>query len=173
MGTAVEASEALGLVNRMLGKPADSAAVQALDSNVGQLLPHLNTATLRTADDNVRVAEMEILVRTMLGDDSAPKAPAPTGDEATGGSEAMATLDSQSWARILTQPLVQAMVNRLEPLNVSPMVEYRVIRILLEDAAALGMQIATGKCKVAHKMLRVMGAALLSQQAKPEISKTP
>ena len=37
MGPAVESSEALGLVSRMLGKPLDSAAVQALDANVGQL----------------------------------------------------------------------------------------------------------------------------------------
>jgi hypothetical protein len=95
----------------------------------------------------------------MLADDSKPKAPAPTGDESTAGAEAIATLDSQAWARVLSQPLVQTMVTKLEPLNVSPMVEYRMIRILLEDAAALGMQIATGKCKVAHKMLRVMGAA--------------
>ena len=163
MGTAVESSEALGLVSRMLGKPAESAAGKALDANVGQLLPHLNTATLRTADANVRVAEMETLVRAMLqgmlADDSTPKATAPAGDESTAGAEAIATLDSQAWARVLTQPQVQAMIIKLEPLNVSPIVEYRVIRILLEDASAPGIQIATGKCKPAHKMLRVMGAA--------------
>ena len=95
----------------------------------------------------------------MLADDSKPKAPAPTGDESTAGAEAIATLDSQAWARVLSQPLVQTMVTKLEPLNVSPMVEYRVVRVLLEDAAALGIQIATGKCKPAHTMLRVMGAA--------------
>ena len=41
----------------------------------------------------------------------------------------------------------------------APLVEHRVVRALLEDAAALGVQIATGKCKPAHKMLRQMGAA--------------
>ena len=77
--------------------------MQALDANVGQLLPHLNTATLRTANASVRVAEMETLVRTMLADDSTPKTPAPTGDESTAGAEAIATLDSQAWARVLSQ----------------------------------------------------------------------
>ena len=74
MGPAVESSEALGLVSRMLGKPPDFAAVQALDANVGHMLPHLNTATLRTANASVRIAEMETLVRTMLADNSTLKA---------------------------------------------------------------------------------------------------
>ena len=120
MGTAVEPSEALGLVSRMLGKSAESAAVQALDAHVGQLLPHLNTATLRTADANVRVTEMETLIRAMLADDSTPKTTAPAGDESAAGAKPIAAIDSQAWARVLTQPMVLAMLTKLEPLNVSP-----------------------------------------------------
>ena len=74
----------------------------------------------------------------MLADDTTQKTPALTGDESTAGAEAIATLDSQTWSRVLSQPLVQAMVARLEPLNMAPLVEYRVVRAFLEDAAALG-----------------------------------
>ena len=49
--------------------------------------------------------------------------------------------------RILQQPAVRALLAALEPLNVTPLVEHRVVRVLLSDPAAIGMQIVTGKCR--------------------------
>ena len=47
------------------------------------------------------------------------------------GTEAISTLDSAAWARILQQPAVRALLAALEPLNVTPLVEHRVVRVLL------------------------------------------
>ena len=49
------------------------------------------------------------------------------------------------------------MLTLLEPLNVTPLVEHRVVRVLLSDPAAIGMQIVTGKCKPVQATLRQMG----------------
>ena len=68
-------------------------------------------------------------------------------------------MDSAAWAKILQQPAVRALLAVLEPLNVTPLVEHRVVRVLLCDPAAIGMQIVTGKCKPVQTTLRQMGAA--------------
>ena len=54
---------------------------------------------------------------------------------------------------------MRALLAALEPLNVTPLVEHRVVRVLLSDPAAIGMQIVTGKCKPVQTTLRQMGAA--------------
>ena len=142
----------------MLGKPPESASTQALEGSVGQLLPHLDTASLRAAPAHERVAEMQKLVRQMNADTGAEKMVAIAGDAST-GTEAISTLDSAAWARILQQPAVRALLACLEPLNVTPLVEHRVVRVLLRDPAAIGMQIVAGKCKPVQATLRQMGAA--------------
>ena len=142
----------------MLGKQPESSSTQALEGSVGQLLPHLDTASLRAAPAQERVAEMQRLIRQMHADTGSEKMVTSTGDQAA-GAEAIATLDSAAWARILQQPQVKALLARLEPLNVTPLVENRVARVLLSDPAAIGMQIVSGKCKPVQATLRQMGTA--------------
>ena len=142
----------------MLGKQPESSSTQALEGSVGQLLPHLDTASLRAAPAQERVAEMQKLVRQMNADTGSEKILSTTGEAAI-GTEAISTLDSAAWARILQQPPVKALRACLEPLNVTPLVEHRVARVLLSDPAAIGMQIVTGKCKPVQATLRQMGAA--------------
>ena len=55
---------------------------------------------------------------------------------------------------------MKALLARLEPLNVTPLVEHRVVRVLLSDPAAIGMQIVTGKCKPVQATLRQMGSGV-------------
>lgn len=101
---------------------------------------------------------MQKLVRQMHADSGSDKLVTSSGDAAS-GTEAIATLDSAAWARILQQPQVKALLARLEPLNVTPLVEYRVARVLLSDPAAIDMQIVAGKCKPVQATLRQMGVA--------------
>jgi hypothetical protein len=101
---------------------------------------------------------MQKLVRQMNSDAGSGKMGVTPGD-ASIGAEAISTLDSAAWARILQQPAVKALLAVLEPLNVTPLVEHRVVRVLLSDPAAIGMQIVTGKCKPVQTTLRQMGSA--------------
>ena len=94
----------------------------------------------------------------MHADGGSDKMVTPPGDAAS-GTEAIATLDSAAWARILQQSQVRALLARLEPLNVTPLVEHRVARVLLSDPAAIAVQIVSGKCKPVQATLRQMGAA--------------
>ena len=158
VGETIDPTEAWGYVSQMLGKQPESSSTQALEGSVGQLLPHLDTASLRAAPAQERVAEMLKLVRQMHADTGSDKMVNSSGDVAI-GSEAIASLDSVAWARILQQPQLKALLARLEPLNVTPLVEHRVARVLLSDPAAIGMQIVTGKCKPVQATLRQMGAA--------------
>ena len=102
---------------------------------------------------------MQKLVRQMHADGGSDKLVASSGDAAA-GSEAIATLDSAAWARILQQPQVKALLARLEPLNVTPLVEHRVARVLLSDPAAMAMQIVAGKCKPVQATLRQNGGSM-------------
>ena len=162
VGETIDPTEAWGYVSQMLGKQPESSSTQALEGSIGQLLPHLDTATLRAAPAQERVAEMQKLVRQMHADSGSDKLVTSSGDAAS-DTEAIATLDSAAWARILQQPQVKALLARLEPLNVTPLVEYRVARVLLSDPAAMGMQIVAGKCKPVQATLRQMGAACMMQ----------
>ena len=157
VGNTIDPTEAWGYVSQMLRKPPESSSTQALEGSVGQLLPHLDTASLRAAPAHERVAKMQKLVRQLNADTGSEKMVAMAG-ETTTGTEAISTLDSAAWARILQQPAVKAMLARLEPLNVTPLVEHRVVKVLLSDPAAIGMQIVTGKCKPVQSTLRQMGA---------------
>lgn len=158
VGNTVDPTEAWGYVSQMLGKQPESASTLALEGSVGPLLPHLDTASLRAAPAQERVAEMQKLVRQMNSDAGSGKMGVTPGD-ASIGAEAISTLDSAAWARILQQPAVKALLAVLEPLNVTPLVEHRVVRVLLSDPAAIGMQIVTGKCKPVQTTLRQMGSA--------------
>ena len=63
VGETIDPTEAWGYVSQMLGKQPESSSTQSLEGSVGQLLPHLDTATLRAAPAQERVAEMQKLVR--------------------------------------------------------------------------------------------------------------
>ena len=108
VGETIDPTEAWGYVSQMLGKQPESSSTQALEGSVGQLLPHLDTASLRAAPAQERVAEMQKLIRQMHADTGSEKMVNSTGDQAA-GTEAIATLDSAAWARILQQPQVKAL----------------------------------------------------------------
>jgi hypothetical protein len=158
VGGTIDPTEAWGYVGQMLGKPPEASSTQALEGSVGQMLPHLDTASLRAAPAQERVAEMQKLLRQMNSEAGADKM-STTPSDVTIGTEAISTLDLAAWARILQQPAVRALLAVLEPLNVTPLVEHRVVRVLLCDPAEIGMQIVTGKCKPMQTTLRQMGAA--------------
>ena len=64
VGNTVDPTEACGYVSQMLGKQPESSSTQALEGSVSQLLPHLDTASLRAAPAQERVAEMQKLSAT-------------------------------------------------------------------------------------------------------------
>ena len=107
---------------------------------------------------------MQKLVRQMNADTGADKTVTRAGDTLA-ETEAISTLDSAAWARILQQPAVRALLACLEPLNVTPLVEHRVVRVLLRDPAAIGMQIVTGKCKPVQVTLRAPLSCMRTKQA--------
>ena len=109
VGETIDPTEAWGYVSQMLGKKPESSSTQALEGSVCQLLPHLDTASLRAAPAQERVSEMLKLVRQMHADTGSDKALISSGDAAT-GSEAISTLDSAAWARILQQLSVRGRV---------------------------------------------------------------
>ena len=113
VGETIDPTEAWGYVSQMLGKQPESSSTQALEGSVGQLLPHLDTASLRAAPAQERVAEMQKLMRQMNADTGADKMVTTPGDAAS-GTEAISTLDSAAWARILQQPTVRALLACLE-----------------------------------------------------------
>ena len=73
VGETIDPTEAWGYVSQMLGKQPESSSTQALEGSVGQLLPHLDTASLRAAPAQERVAEMQKLVRQMNADTGSDK----------------------------------------------------------------------------------------------------
>ena len=150
MGQTLDPSEAWGLVCQMVEMTPETAAVQALDANVGQMLPYLNTATLRNARAGTRVSEMQNLLRSMLTHNSARKISSTAAREDGAGRHDSPSLSMQEWAKVLSQPLVQVLISKLELLYVAPLEDDRVVRELLGDAAALGVQMVTGSCKPAQ-----------------------
>lgn len=125
----------------------------------GQMLPYLNTVTWRNARAGTRVSEMQNLLRSLLTHDSARKFSSTAAREDGAGKHDIPSLSMQEWAKLLSQPLVQVLINKLELLYVAPLEDDRVVRELLGDATALGVQMVTGSCKPAQTMLRQMGAA--------------
>ena len=82
VGETIDPTEAWGYVSQMLGKQPESSSTQAREGNVGQLLPHLDTASLRAAPAQERVAEMQKLVRQMNADTGSEKILSTTGEAA-------------------------------------------------------------------------------------------
>ena len=80
MGETIDPTEAWGYVGQMLGKQPESSSTQALEGSVGQMLPHLDTASLRAAPAQERVAEMQKLVRQMNSEAGADKMSITPGD---------------------------------------------------------------------------------------------
>ena len=102
---------------------------------------------------------MQSLLRSMLTDDPSRNISSTTAREDEVGGDAGPYLSMQEWARVLSQPLVQVLIKKLELLYVMPLGEDKVVRELLGDATALGVQMAASSCKPAQTMPRQMGAA--------------
>ena len=129
MGDKCDGSRAWVLVGHLLGDSASPASVSRLNGRVGELLPMLETAELRDASAEVRVAKMSRLLVTGKAGDK--------GDDDKSGKR-------EDWAHALARPPVVALMSALEPLHVEPLVQYRVARALMNADAALGLQLLTG-----------------------------
>ena len=105
----------------------------SLDASVTLLLAHLDTPVLQTASASDRATAMSALL----------KAPAPagagSGSSSIGGTPASSGEgDTVMWARVFAQPVTVALFALLDALNVIPIVEYRLARLLLGDPSPIG-----------------------------------
>jgi hypothetical protein len=74
------------------------------------------------------------------------------------------------WGRVFAQPQTKALCLLLDPLNVSPLVEYRIARTLLADPSPIGIHVVAKGIKVPSHLFRSIkagfsqAAALLALQ---------
>ena len=153
MGEATEGHEALGFTGRLMASTPEPNGAQALNDSVKLLLPLVDTAALRTASAGERVEAMVALIRDAKAGQKDPT----TRDSTSQG------LDSAGWARVFMLPAVSAMLALLEPLDVVPIVDYRVARVLLQSRAALGLQVVLNLRNPPNKTLRAMASACRPQ----------
>ena len=149
----------------MLGRTPESAAVQALNTNVGQLLSYLDTGAWRKATADALALEMQSRLRIMLTDNLPRNLSSITAREEGLGGNAGPHANMQEEARILSQPLVQVLITKLELLNVPPLEEDIVVRELLGSVTALGVQMVASGYRPALAILRQMGSACSATSA--------
>ena len=158
MGASCNSAEALRLTGRLLAAPPSESGLDSLSARVLLLLSHLDTAVLRTAPASDRVTKMEGLLKG--GGGSASADGLSLADPGSVPSDASAR-DNVTWGRILAKPETKALVTALEALNVVPLVEYRVARLLLSSPSALGIHVIAGTSwsKPPTQLFRAMTAA--------------
>eukprot|EP00966_Prymnesium_polylepis_P294147 6793558-Prymnesium_polylepis.1 len=62
--------------------------------------------------------------------------------------------DPVMWRRVFAQPQSKALFLLLDPLNVTPLVEYRVARVLLLDPSPIGIHVIAKGVKVPSLLFR-------------------
>ena len=95
------------------------------------------------------------------------KAPAPagagSGSSSIGGTPASSGEgDTVMWARVFAQPVTVALFALLDALNVIPIVEYRLARLLLGDPSPIGIHFIVNCTKVPNALFRSIKAAATS-----------
>ena len=164
-GPTCDGAEALRLVGRLLSAAPSPDPTASLDARVRLLLPHLDTAVLREAPARDRTTAMEALLKT----GSTPTSAASQGD----GSSSSGPADDKDpvmWGRVFAQAQSKALFLLLDPLNVTPLVEYRVARVLLADPSPIGIHVIAKGVKVPSLLFRSIkagfsqAAALLALQ---------
>ena len=163
-GPTCDSAEALRLVGRLLAAAPSPDPTASLDARVRLLLPHLDTAVLRGASARDRTTAMEALLKS----GSAPVSGAPSD---AGPSAGVADdKDPVMWGRVFAQAQSKALFLLLDPLNVTPLVEYRVARVLLADPSPIGIHVVARGVKVPSLLFRSIkagfsqAAALLALQ---------
>ena len=157
-GPACDGAESISLVGRLLSATPSTDLSASLNARVKLLLPHLDTALLRTASAADRTTAMDALL----------KASSKSGGFSTGGAGGGSLLSSASvsaddkdpvmWARVFAQPVNKALTLALEVLNVVPLVEYRVARTALADPSPIGVHILANGIKVPSPLFRGLKA---------------
>ena len=160
-----DGAEALRLVGRLLAAAPSPDPTSSLDARVRLLLPHLDTAVLRGAPASDRTTAMEALLKS----GSAPSVGSSHGD-GTSASGPQDDKDPVMWGRVFAQAQSRALFLLLDPLNVTPLVEYRVARVLLSDPSPIGIHVIAKGVKVPSQLFRSLkagfsqAAALLALQ---------
>ena len=163
-GASCDSAEALRLVGRLLSAAPSPDPTSSLDARVRLLLPHLDTAVLRGASARDRTTAMEALLKS---------GSAPAGGPSTDPNNTSTTADEKDpvmWGRVFAQPQSKALFLLLDPLNVTPLVEYRVARVLLADVSPIGVHVIAKGVKVPSLLFRSIkagfsqAAALLALQ---------
>jgi hypothetical protein len=146
-GPTCDSSEALRLVGRLLSAAPSPDPTASLDARVRLLLPHLDTAVLRTASAADRTTAMEALLKC----GSAPPGSSSTPDSGF-TSHPTDDKDPVMWGRVFAQSQTKALCLLLDPLNVSPLVEYRIARTLLADPNPIGIHVVAKGVKVPSQL---------------------
>ena len=163
-GPTCDSSEALRLVGRLLAAAPSPDPTSSLDARVRLLLPHLDTAVLRGASAKDRTTAMEALLKS--GTPTGGAAP----NDSSSSSGAAEDKDPVMWGRVFAQAQSKALFQLLDPLNVTPLVEYRVARVLLSDPSPIGIHVISKGVKVPSLLFRNIkagfsqAAALLALQ---------
>ena len=147
--------EAWAYAARLLGQEPTFVALQALDARIPKLISAIEAdATLASpnADVGARVAEMERLLGATAG--------ARASSTATGPSDSRSSSeDTLNLTKLLAEPKVKALMAELEPLHVTPLVPYRVIRTMLQSDTALGFKFMQGQ-KVDNTLFKAFGSCV-------------
>ena len=156
-GPVCDGATALQLTGRLLAASPSADPTASLDASVTLLLAHLDTPVLRTASASDRATAMSALL----------KAPAPagagSGSSSIGGTPASSGEgDTVMWARVFAQPVTVALFALLDALNVIPIVEYRLARLLLGDPSPIGIHFIVNGTKVPNALFRSIKAAATS-----------
>ena len=167
---ACDGSEALRLAGRLLSAAPSPDLTASLDARVRLLLSHLDTAVLRGASAGDRTTAMEALLKSGAaaagGSSAGDTSPAPCAEDT----------DLVMWARVFAQPQSKALFLRLERLNVAPLIECRVARVLLLDPSPIGVHVIARGVNVPSLLFRSIqagfsqAAALLSPSSKRSAS---
>ena len=132
--------EAWAHSERLLGQEPTFVLLQALEAKVPKLISAVEAdAELAspTCDIGARVAEMERLLQATSGSRGAAAA-AGTMDSSTSSENTL------NLTKLLAEPKVKLLIADLEPLHVTPLVPYRVIRAMLQSETALGFKFMQG-----------------------------
>ena len=161
-GNLCDGAEALRLTGRLLAAPPAADESSSLNARVGPLLPHLaSSATLRTASASDRTTAMH----TLLKEGSAVG----QSDKASDGTDDKCPV---MWARVCAQPNTQALMRELEPLHVSPLVEYTVARAALKAESPIGVHIVAKGQKVPLALFKSLRAGFTKPAAHSALQRT-
>ena len=168
-GPICDGPEALRLCGRLLSAAPSADPISSLNSRVRLLLPHLDTAVLRAASAEKRANAMDALLRSSISSGGGSSAQNLSASATGSGSDEK---DTVMWGRIFSQPQTKALFLLLDPLNVVPLVEYRVARVLLGDVSPIGVHVIAKGVKVPSTLFRSVKAGFSHAAALVALQRT-